>query len=476
MFSQIAIFHAVNDLQNLPRLEGYTDVVIPKYRALTDYMGELCKRTEAIRGKLVKPREDNMLKVSTDGRKAALHLKLVGQQQPEGNVSKVCQCVDRVAALYRQFPDATQLIFCDYSTPKSEKFNVYDEIKEKLIGQGIPAKEIAFIHHYHTESRKLELFRKFNAGQMRILIGSTFKLGIGANVQVKLKAIHHLDVPWRPADMVQREGRILRRGNENREVQIYRYITEGSFDSYSWQILETKQRFITQFLSGSTYQRSVADLENNVLTYAQVKALALAQPLMKQLAEKENEIKNLRIILSREKQTLEAARQELEQMDEKITKVRTRWLTSMTAAVYLKKYSLEDFKSAYQSINNLLTDEVIAGSKQAQLPQVLGFRLTLPQPQDQKKPYILLCYSDQKYLVPMGDTPNGNARRVINALKEFDKIVTGEKEVLNKANDRKLELLQMIANPDDTYARRIVECEQEVAELRELITQNTQCA
>jgi hypothetical protein len=136
------------------------------------------------------------------------------------------------------------------------------------------------------------------------------------------------------------------------------------------------------------------------------------------------EIKNLRIILSREKQTLEAARQELEQLDEKITKARTRWLTSMTAAVHLKKYGLEDFKSAYQSIKNLLTDEVITGSKQAHLPKVLGFRLALPQPQDQKKPYILLCYSDQKYLVPMGDTPNGNARRVISMLKDFDKTLT----------------------------------------------------
>jgi chromosome segregation ATPase len=197
---------------------------------------------------------------------------------------------------------------------------------------------------------------------------------------------------------------------------------------------------------------------------------------MKQLAEKENEIKNLRIILSREKQTLEAARQELEQLDEKITKARTRWTTSMTAAVYLKRYCLEDFKNAYQSIKKLLTDEVITGSKQAHLPKVLGFRLALPQPQDQKKLYVLLCYSDQKYLVPMGDTPNGNARRVINMLKEFDKTLTEVKEALNKANDRKRELLEMIANPDDTYAQRIAECEQEVAELRELITQNTQCA
>lgn len=190
----------------------------------------------------------------------------MGQTQPYNEFSKVYRCVKNVYDIYCKHPETTQLIFCDYSTPKGDDFSVYAELKARLEESGIPKKEIAFIHSYKTESRKLELFRKFNSGEIRILIGSTFKLGIGANVQVKLKAIHHLDVPWRPADMIQREGRIVRRGNENKDVMIFRYITRGSFDSYSWQILETKQRFISQFLSGSSYQRTASDLENNVLT------------------------------------------------------------------------------------------------------------------------------------------------------------------------------------------------------------------
>ena len=278
--------------------------MIKKYKELSEYMITLCKRSEKIRLGKISRQEDNMLKVSTDGRKAALDLQLVGHKQPY-DYSKTSRCVKNAVDLYYKYSGVTQLIFCDYSTPKGEDFSVYKVLREKLSESGIPQKEIAFIHNYKTESRKVELFRKFNNGEIRILIGSTFKLGIGANVQNRLKAIHHLDVPWRPADMVQREGRILRRGNENKDVLIYRYITEGSFDSYAWQILETKQRFISQFLSGSSYQRSIADLENNVLSYSEVKALALAEPLMKRLAEKENELKTLRIVATKDSETLE---------------------------------------------------------------------------------------------------------------------------------------------------------------------------
>lgn len=474
MFSQIAIFYAVNHPESVPKLDGYTDEVIKKYPALTQYMKELCARTERIRAKEVDRTKDNMLKVSTDGRKAALHLKLVGKEQPEGESSKVCRCADHVAALYRKYPDTTQLIFCDYATPKGELFNVYDEMKEKLLQRGIPAKEIAFIHHYSTESRKVELFRNFNAGEVRILIGSTFKLGIGANVQVKLKAIHHLDVPWRPADMVQREGRILRRSNENKNVLIYRYIAEGSFDSYSWQILETKQRFITQFLSGSTYQRSVGDLENNVLTYAQVKALALAEPLMKQLAEKENEIKNLRIILSKEKQAIAAMEQELSGMDPKISDARQRWSVSLAAVAHLKQYDSEAFQHAYQSIKPLLTDELLFSQETTQLPTVLGVRLALPDQQDEKKPYILLMFHEQKYLVRMGDAPAGNARRVINALKSFQKFSDKDKELLDSMIARKTDLQKMVHTPYPSYAEKLVSCEKEAEELRQLITSREQ--
>lgn len=248
-------------------------------------------------------------------------------------------------------------------------------------------------------------------GEIRILIGSTFKLDIGANVQERLKAVHHLDVPWRPADKIQREGRILRRGNQNKNGIIYRYITESSFDSYSWQILETKQRFITQFLTGTTYQRSIEDLENQVLTYAQVKALALAEPLMKQLAEKENEVKNLKILLSKERQILAEQKKELAQIDEKNEATRQRWEISLAAVDSLKKYDADARKNAYQRIKSFLTDDFLISGGASQMPMVLGMGLELPEKQDEKKPYTLLKYAEQKYLVPMGDTPTGNARR-----------------------------------------------------------------
>lgn len=489
MFSQIAIFHAVNGSDELPEMEGYTDVVIKKYPELTEYMQSLCKRTDAIRQKLVKPQVDNMLKVSTDGRKAALHLNLVGEEQPNGEHSKICQCVERVTELYTKYPHTTQLVFCDYSTPKTDGFNVYDEIRDRLMERGIPPKEIAFIHHYHTETRKLELFRKFNAGEIRILIGSTFKLGIGANVQVRLKAIHHLDVPWRPADMVQREGRIIRRGNENKSILIYRYITEGSFDSYCWQILETKQRFISQFLSGSSYQRSVSDLENNVLSYAEVKALALAEPLMKQLAEKENEIKTLKMVYSREKQAMEEVEKEYGEIDKKIDAARARWFVAYQAKKNLEtqKRAGTNFVDLYQRLKGLLTDERLGDTKNTVISQnLMGFRLLLPEKQMEKKPIVLLSYCDkdyfydgamgheESYAVEMGDTPNGNARRVINAIKNFDKILEKQIEIWNNIKMRKEGLEKTLRDYDHSMEKQIKECEEEVEMLRGLIAKRSE--
>ena len=205
--------------------------------------------------------------------------------------SKVARCAENVFDIYRKTytSKGTQLVFCDSSTPKSG-FNVYDEVKNLLVGMGIPADEIAFIHDAETETRRAKLFLRVRKGDIRVLIGSTFKLGLGVNIQNKLIAIHHLDVPWRPADMTQREGRILRQGNENAKVYIYRYITEGSFDAYSWQLLETKQRFISGLLSGSLADRSGSDVESTVLDYAEVKALAVGNPLVKERVETANEL------------------------------------------------------------------------------------------------------------------------------------------------------------------------------------------
>lgn len=464
MFSEVAVFHAMDQKDGLPVLEDYSDVVIDKNKSLSDYMQKLCERTELIRMKAVDRCKDNMLKVSTDGRKAALDLELVGETQPD-KTSKVFRCADKVTAIYKKYQGCSQLVFCDYSTPKGENFSVYEKLKSYLINRGIPEKEIAFIHSYHSESRKLELYRKVNEGKIRVLIGSTFKLGIGANVQTKLKAVHHLDVPWRPADMVQREGRILRRGNENSRVYIYRYIAEGSFDAYSWQILETKQKFITQFLKGSSYQRTASDLESNILTYAEVKALALSIPLMKQVAEKENELRNLKILRTKHNDALEALKEELRELPKK--------MHDMNAAAqnmsYLEYLGKNDYIEAAQNYRGLLTAEVISGDTQlSENYAVLGFEIHLPENQNPEKPYIFLERGGARYYVDMGDSSYGNIRRIINFLKGFGKTYNKLAEETEKLKLRKMQIEAELAKPD-LYSSQIEECQRQVDQLKSMI-------
>ncbi len=469
MFSQVADFYAITDTAELPVLEGYTDVNIEKSEDLRLYMLELNKRSEKIRKKDVDRSKDNMLKVCTDGRKAALDLSLVGIEQKYDSSSKIYNCVGNVYNLYVADPTATQLIFCDYSTPKPDEFNVYTEIKNRLIEKGIPKEEIAFIHSYSTDIQKVELFRKFNAGEMRILIGSTFKLGIGANVQCKLKAIHHLDVPWRPADMVQREGRIMRRGNENKNVLIYRYIIQGSFDAYSWQVLETKQKFISQFLSGSTYQRSISDLENNVLTYAQVKALALDEPLMKQLAEKENEAKQLKIFIAKAEEENAALRKEQENARETITAKKNAVTMAICHESVIRLAKEETLQEECRKISGILTEDVVM--KREPLTQeicILGFVFSLPEVQDEKKPYGLLTKDGNTYTVELGSSASGNARRIIGVLKRLPKEIERLKADLQKTQDR-IEQIDELLKDKSTYPARLAEVELEIAELKEQV-------
>lgn len=470
MFSQMAIFYAFNDKTYLPDFSGYTDVVIKKNAPLIRYMKKLCERTELIRSGTIDRKADNMLKISTDGRKAALDLTLVGKEQLYNKSSKIFNCVNNVLNIYNKHPETTQLIFCDYSTPKGEDFSVYKAIREKLVEQGIPAKEIAFIHSYNTESRKVELFKKFNNAEIRILIGSTFKLGVGANVQVKLKAVHHLDVPWRPADMVQREGRIIRRGNENKNILIYRYIAEGSFDSYSWQILETKQRFISQFLAGSTYQRSVSDLDDNVLSYAQVKALALSQPLIKQLAEKENELRSLKIVVSKEKEAYAQMKEEYEKIGKNIYPLYCRTRTNETLFGKINQYSKEDYTSEWKRISKTFTTELLLGKG---FPEeginVLCFNIQLPIAQNADHPYILLNALSESYKVDQGDSPNGNARRIISFIKSFNKVVENDQKRLNETISKHDELEKLISEPDDTNEIKLRECKAELESIKKII-------
>lgn len=298
-------FRQIADIQTskmlklpVPELHTGKPIVVnaPCSPELKEIVQTLVDRAEALRSGLVDPREDNMLLVTTDGRKAALDLRLHERSLPDHPDSKVNQAVSRIEAIWRNTARerSTQLVFCDLSTPTDGRgFSVYEDIQEKLLRRGIPGNEMAFIQDHESDAAKLALFREVRAGRVRILFGSTQKMGTGMNVQERLIALHHLDAPWRPADVEQREGRILRQGNTNPEVQIYRYVTEGSFDAYMWQTLETKARFIAQVMTGETDLRRIEDVDGAALTYAEVKAIASGNPMVIEKASVDAEVARL---------------------------------------------------------------------------------------------------------------------------------------------------------------------------------------
>jgi N12 class adenine-specific DNA methylase len=286
------------DLLHLPRpqVEGGKPHITaaPSSPELKEYVEALVIRAQRLRSAKIDPAVDNMLKITGDGRKAALDMRLVDPYAAPGD-TKVSRAVEAIHRAWEagRHGRLTQLVFCDLSTPNPDRFNVYDEMREKLIAKGIPAREIAYIHDAGTDSQKKTLFDAVNAGRVRILLGSTEKMGTGTNVQKRLIALHHLDAPWRPRDIEQREGRILRQGNDNPEIQIHRYVTEGSFDAYMWQVLETKARFINQVMNGSVTVRQAEDLEASALTYAEIKAIASGNPAVMEKVKVDTEIRKL---------------------------------------------------------------------------------------------------------------------------------------------------------------------------------------
>ena len=300
----LSVFRTVADVQtadmlNLPRpdLENGKPAVAsaPASPELKAFVRTLTERAERLKKERVDPSVDNMLKITGEGRKAALDMRLVDPSAKPEQETKIDLAVSRIIRIWNstQNERSTQLVFSDLSTPDPERFNVYDDVRSKLIKAGIPAHEIAFIHDAETDPAKKLLFDSVNAGRVRVLLGSTEKMGAGTNVQKRLVALHHLDAPWRPRDIEQREGRILRQGNTNKEVQIFRYVTEGSFDAYMWQTLETKARFIQQVMRGETSVRSAEDLESGALTYAEIKAIASGNPAVVEKIKIDTEIRKL---------------------------------------------------------------------------------------------------------------------------------------------------------------------------------------
>ena len=290
------------DMLQLPTPDVvYENVLLKPSPAQKELVASLAERAERIHAGGVDSSIDNMLKVTNDGRKIALDQRLINPMLPENPNSKANACVEKTFEIWQETAAdrLTQVIFCDLSTPKADgSFNVYDDIREKLVAKGVPREEIAFIHEANTDAKKAALFAKVRSGQVRVILGSTSKMGAGTNIQDRLVALHHLDVPWRPSDVEQQEGRILRQGNQNKEVRIFRYLTEETFDAYMWQILENKQRFIGQVMTGKSPARSCEDTDEVSLKFAEVKALASGNPLIMEKTELDTAVAKLKLLKS----------------------------------------------------------------------------------------------------------------------------------------------------------------------------------
>lgn len=301
MFKEIADIKTA-DMLDLPVPKAvFHNISVKPSEIQKQMVAELAERAERVRNGMVDAKEDNMLKITNDGRKLALDQRLINPLLPDFEDSKLNACVDAMFETWERGSKKrlTQLFFCDLSTPKNDgSFNVYDDIRQKLIARGVPADEIKFIHEADTEAKKLELFKKVRRGDVRILMGSTQKMGAGTNVQNKLAASSDLDCPWRPSDLEQRLGRSIRQGNENAEVHIYRFVTEETFDAYLYQLVEGKQKFASQIMTSKSPVRSCEDIDETALSYAEIKMLATGNPHIKEKMDLDIQVQKLRLLKS----------------------------------------------------------------------------------------------------------------------------------------------------------------------------------
>lgn len=464
----------------VPKLKGgdYKTIVAPKSVELGEYVDKLAERSEIIRNGC-DPRIDNMLLVTNDGRKAALDLRMIDPNMPDLPNSKINLAVENIYRIWLENKEdkLTQLVFCDLSTPKNDgTFNVYDDIKNKLIQKGIPEDEIEFIHNAKTNPQKLKLFEDMRNGNKRILIGSTSKMGAGMNVQDKLIALHHLDCPWRPSDIEQREGRILRQGNQNEEVEIYRYVTEGSFDAYSYQLIQTKSTFINQIMANSNGSgRTAEDLDRDTLTYAEVKALASGNPLILEKFKVENELKQLYLSKSRYDKShmeleskfnrelprqLKYQQQYLSGLEEDITKVQD--LSADNFRIIIKDQYFDSRKDAstkfYQSLSLLKTGE------ETKIGEISGFDIIGTREELRYTP-IVFIQGTGKYKVEINNIDEiGNILKLENMLKSFEGKINTVKEQIDYTNKQLIDVKEELDKPF-TQLERIRELQKEKARI-----------
>lgn len=416
----------------VPAAEKITEVTTPS-DFQRDLVADLGERAEAVRNREVEPREDNMLKITSDGRKLALDQRLSDPTLPDDPESKVNACVRNVLQVWRDTEEikGTQLVFCDLSTPKGDgSFNVYDDMKQKMMAQGVPPEEIAFIHDAKTEVQKAELFAKVRKGQVRVLLGSTAKMGAGTNVQTRLTALHHLDCPWRPADIEQREGRILRQGNMNQTVKIYKYVTENTFDAYNWSILENKQKFIGQLMSGKNPSRSCEDVDEAALSYAEVKALASGDPRIIEMTDLDSQVTKLKLLKANHEGQRYMLEDRLIQFFPKAingTKEQTQGLEGDLAvlqahpqpdkehfSITVAGQTYTERKAAGQAIIDACT-KMTDVSQRVELGEYRGFPMTLWADTATQK-FQVTMKQNLSHTIELGSDPVGNIARLDNAL------------------------------------------------------------
>ena len=416
----------------VPEAEKITEVTTPS-DFQRDLVADLGERAEAVRNREVEPREDNMLKITSDGRKLALDQRLSDPTLPDDPESKVNTCVRNVLQVWRDTEKikGTQLVFCDLSTPKGDgSFNVYDDMKQKLMAQGVPPEEIAFIHDAKTEVQKAELFAKVRKGQVRVLLGSTAKMGAGTNVQTRLAALHHLDCPWRPADIEQREGRILRQGNINKTVKIYKYVTENTFDAYNWSILENKQKFIGQLMSGKNPSRSCEDVDEAALSYAEVKALASGDPRIIEMTDLDSQVTKLKLLKANHEGQRYMLEDQLIQFFPKAingTKEQIQGLEGDLAvlqahpqpdkehfSITVAGQTYTERKAAGQAIIDACT-KMTDVSQRVELGEYRGFPMTLWADTATQK-FQVTMKQNLSHTIELGSDPVGNIARLDNAL------------------------------------------------------------
>ena len=460
---------------NLPVPEAhYHNIALKPSEYQKEMVASLAERAEQVRNKQVDSSVDNMLLITNDGRKLALDQRLINPMLPADPESKAVKCAETVFDIWRRTAEkhSTQMIFCDLSTPKGDGvFSVYDDIRSKLVEMGVPENEIAYIHDAKTEAQKKDLFAKVRAGQVRVLLGSTQRMGAGTNCQQKLVALHHLDCPWRPSDLQQREGRIIRQGNENSEVDIYSYVTEGTFDAYLYQLVERKQKFIAQIMTSKSPVRSAEDVDDQALSYAEIKALASGNPLIKEKMDLDIEVTKLKLLKSShlsQRYSMEDAISKTFPKSIAETQERLAGYGADIAAVKAHTAPNEDGFSPMTLAGKVYTEKKAAGAELLLLcqnmltpeaMQIGSYRgLTLELSFDSfSQEYRLTMIGQLRHVVTLGTDVFGNIQRMDNLLESLPLKEQACREKLsdlhNQLETAKIEVLKPFPREEELQAK-----------------------